>query len=532
MLLEWSLPVALYFLTSFWRSWVNSVVPEPYLDEVFHVRQAQAYCNGQWNVWDPKITTPPGLYAFSRLLAYFHAHCDVASLRRVNSLVHATATFLLVKKLYKLIQSPFEESGRSPKRPNQKLKPPSLLWGGSGLASHVSLNIFMFPVLFFFTALYYTDVLSTSSVLAAYAAFHAPSESSTKKPLMIVIFGAIALSFRQTNIFWVGVFLSGLEVVRTLKNLQTKDYSWKASNDISEVVRRGWTSSEIYDVTIVEAEIEGERRAVDLIEGDKSNHIATIHVAQMLYIWPYFVFFSIPLVYPYIIAALVPDKILRAIPLQVPPRLRGLLVLRLYVVASFLFIILGIIHFNTIIHPFTLADNRHFVFYIFRWIVLRWPLRYLAAPVYLICGWASILALGKPINASENPSKPSTNPVKGDQRPSTQSPDGNKVSFVIIWLVSTSLSLATAPLVEPRYFIIPWVIWRLHVPPPSPRDSTLRPSAGVALRWYQRLLSTGRHQLWLESAWFLLVNVVVGYVFLFRGFTWPQEPGHTQRFLW
>src|SRR5690348_13193881 len=29
--------------------------------------------------------------------------------------------------------------------------------------------------------------------------------------------------------------------------------------------------------------------------GDKSNHVATIHLAQMLYIWPLFAFFSAPL---------------------------------------------------------------------------------------------------------------------------------------------------------------------------------------------------------------------------------------------
>ena len=38
--------------------------------------------------------------------------------------------------------------------------------------------------------------------------------------------------------------------------------------------------------------------------------------------------------------------------------------------------------------------------------------------------------------------------------------------------------------------------------------------------------------LWLETAWFMLVNVATGYVFLYRDFSWPQEPGKVQRFLW
>ena len=35
---------------------------EPYMDEVFHIPQAQAYCQGGFDVWDPKITTSPGTY--------------------------------------------------------------------------------------------------------------------------------------------------------------------------------------------------------------------------------------------------------------------------------------------------------------------------------------------------------------------------------------------------------------------------------------------------------------------------------------
>lgn len=30
-------------------------------DEPFHIPQAQAYCRGDFEVWDPKLTTPPGL---------------------------------------------------------------------------------------------------------------------------------------------------------------------------------------------------------------------------------------------------------------------------------------------------------------------------------------------------------------------------------------------------------------------------------------------------------------------------------------
>ena len=40
---------------------VTRVAKEPYIDEIFHVPQAQAYCQGHFGYWNDKITTPPGL---------------------------------------------------------------------------------------------------------------------------------------------------------------------------------------------------------------------------------------------------------------------------------------------------------------------------------------------------------------------------------------------------------------------------------------------------------------------------------------
>lgn len=39
---------------------VSHVVPDPYMDEIFHVPQAQRYCKGDMT-WDPMITTLPGV---------------------------------------------------------------------------------------------------------------------------------------------------------------------------------------------------------------------------------------------------------------------------------------------------------------------------------------------------------------------------------------------------------------------------------------------------------------------------------------
>lgn len=46
-------------------------------DEPFHIPQTQNYCNGRWDVWDPKITTLPGLYLFGA--AYAHSLKGITS---------------------------------------------------------------------------------------------------------------------------------------------------------------------------------------------------------------------------------------------------------------------------------------------------------------------------------------------------------------------------------------------------------------------------------------------------------------------
>jgi alpha-1,2-glucosyltransferase len=97
-----------------------------------------------------------------------------------------------------------------------------------------------------------------------------------------------------------------------------------------------------------------------------------------------------------------------------------------------------------------------------------------------------------------------------------------QISFLTIWLVTTALSVVTAPLVEPRYFILPWIIWRLHLQA-APASLPRKPPSNAY--WYDVRLG-------LETLWLLAINTAIIHVFLYRGFTWPNEPGKVQRFLW
>jgi alpha-1,2-glucosyltransferase len=293
-----------------------------------------------------------------------------------------------------------------------------------------------------------------------------------------------------------------------------------------------------------------------MLLGDKSNHVATIHLPQMLYIWPFIALFSLPLLYYN-----VPDLLYLLWPLKwwsanFPgagrrPQLSTGIWLFLGTLMA-----LGVIHFNTIIHPFTLADNRHYVFYVFRYTIRRhFAVRYQLAPVYITCAFFAFRTLAGynllRLNATISRGKDGGNiTFKSEQSPMSDSLSRSSLpstSFTMVWLISTALSLITAPLVEPRYFIIPWVIWRLHVPTLPLASDIERPakdsnaerkrkphtSKSCWAGWMKYWAYEGHdHRLWLETIWFLLISLITGSIFLFKGFEWPQEPGKVQRFMW
>ena len=112
---------------------------------------------------------------------------------------------------------------------------------------------------------------------------------------------------------------------------------------------------------------------------------------------------------------------------------------------------------------------------------------------------------------------------------------GLLVAPILLLLLASALSLVTAPLVEPRYFILPWVFWRLLVPAPSssPAPATTTP--------HQSSTSTAALAVVaLETAWFALINAATMYVFLTRPFYWRDasdsslllDGGRVQRFMW
>jgi alpha-1,2-glucosyltransferase len=78
---------------------------------------------------------------------------------------------------------------------------------------------------------------------------------------------------------------------------------------------------------------------------------------------------------------------------------------------------------------------------------------------------------------------------------------------LVAFIGATALTLVPSPLLEFRYFIVPYILLRLH----------LRPIR--------------RTQVLLEQLLYAAVNAVTIYIFLYRRFRWPTEDGW-QRFMW
>ncbi|RUS33056.1 hypothetical protein BC938DRAFT_473297 [Jimgerdemannia flammicorona] len=177
--------------------WVNAVVPDPYMDEVFHIPQAQYYCVQKYSVWNPKITTPPGLpqsYAISDLfitpVGLFTSAfiCTPSFLRAINR-IFSIITYLILARLLASVHA------------------------RRGVADDqlalAALALVMFPVAYFYNFLYYTDSGSTLFVLWAYLC------ARDGRYMWSGIISAISVTFRQTNIVWV-CFLLGISLVRIL----------------------------------------------------------------------------------------------------------------------------------------------------------------------------------------------------------------------------------------------------------------------------------------------------------------------------
>jgi len=145
---------------------INNAQTYPYMDEVFHVRQAQHYCAGNWTVWDNKITTLPGLYLLNAVIAHCAGfmtgkpnieYCSLEKLRFVN-IVMSVLIFVVMYTIFRKLSRRLKDD------PGLGIQPIHRT-----CCMMNSLVLTCFPLLYFYNLLYYTDVGSVLFVLASYS---------------------------------------------------------------------------------------------------------------------------------------------------------------------------------------------------------------------------------------------------------------------------------------------------------------------------------------------------------------------------
>lgn len=438
----------------------NSIQPEPYMDEVFHVPQAQQYCSHNLSHWDPMITTLPGLYLSSLLwaepLSWLmrttpSSLCHTAALRTQNLVLLVLLFFLLYWFLRKL---------HAPRSGSQQ--------SFEFLLS--ALNLTTFPLLFFFGFLYYTDIGATLMVLLGYVLSTRRHHWGAATAL------AIGVCFRQTSIVWV-VFVAGTTGLQIIEpqfcTEQMCVHSRSVFTYLTALLKTFFSNipSLLAELWPYAAVVSGFLAFVvwngSIVVGDKSHHQASFHLPQVLYYSVFACFFaSGQLILNWRISLGFAKSLLR-------PK---------WVLAAFLLLTLQIpaIHFYTYTHPYLLADNRHYPFYIWKNVFKRHEtVKYLLVPGYSLATLWIVYALRK-----------------------TQTE-----LWVLLYCVCCFVALVPQSLLEFRYFIIPYLLLRLHLP------------QGTML------------SLVAEFGLHTALNVVTMYLFLYRPFHWPDSAAE-QRFMW
>jgi len=246
-----------------WYQLVDRIEPNPYLvsghgrrkpylhankpqDEIFHVPQAQKYCQGEWHSWDPKITTPPGLYLVAWAFSLITGSCNTSALRALN----VSAICIVSIQAYDILRQIDRRSSSNQEHDSLEKDDPAF-WS----KAHSALNIALFPPLFFFSGLFYTDVMSTLFVLLSYDAFLKRPVGGMKATddFKAILIGIVALLFRQTNIFWVAVFPAGLATVNTLRH----NAHFKSEGDARQILEASWREGQVYDPLVEDASLSG-----------------------------------------------------------------------------------------------------------------------------------------------------------------------------------------------------------------------------------------------------------------------------------
>jgi alpha-1,2-glucosyltransferase len=237
------------------------------MDEEFHYRQFSFYNQNDFHKWEPKLTTPPGLYLIQRLIATILPP-DLSVMRAFNSLFFSNVFIVYVLKIYDLIEVCPNNISRA-------------------------LNLALSPTIYFFNFLDYTD--SASICLIAVMFYY----NLTKSEWRLGFTSLIAVFVRQNNLIWI-IYLIIYRVLNDNKKqiLVPKSLPSHFVTIIKILFNSKWQiiSQSRFQILVVLFFLGFLKiyNKGNLVFGDHKHHIMTFHPNQMLYL-SFFCFCNLPI---------------------------------------------------------------------------------------------------------------------------------------------------------------------------------------------------------------------------------------------
>ncbi len=400
---------------------------EPYMDEIYHYPQGLAYCQNKFYIWDPKITTFPGLYIISYIFKLIlmlplmvlrisdennHISCSIMYYRGYN-IVLATLSLVL-----------YFECRRS-LYPSSDMKVQNWL---------ISIILFLYPLNFFYYFIYYTDTASTFFLLLVYYLSikrHCENQKDKGSRVKYIVLSIstfiaaiMAVLMRQTNAIWI-LFIAGNFVIDDIKRSDNYQDTWTNFNvkgffELLSMFFRNMKQlvyNSIHLLLPVLFFIIFICYNGSIVLGDKENHEISLHFAMPLHM----LFIASCILYPS----------------DIFNEFKGIIhngsKISLQSLIGFC-IVLCMLYYGSYDHPFLLADNRHYMFYIWKRILSHKIIRILLAPIYF-----TVIKLGLiKIANSKGP------------------------MWVLMYLICVLFNLVPARLLEPRYFTPGVIIMSLN----------------------------------------------------------------------
>ncbi|KAI3473212.1 hypothetical protein Pfo_030504 [Paulownia fortunei] len=377
----------------------------------------------------------------------------------------------------------------------------------------------LYPLHWFFTFLYYTDVASLTAVLAMYLLI------LKKKYLFSSLLGALSVLIRQTNTIWM-LFVACAGVIEFSQShqkhsVEVDDFSTSKEKDDLSANRKGvsmisnlrkrrvnsgaksrnkFTSQTSFPMTHSSGLLDDIQGIIiiswnhfwellvalspffmvfvafvafvcwngSIVLGAKDAHAVSPHFAQLLYFGMVSALFMVPVHFSLGQAAFLFRQFCKN-------KLLSFFQWFMALTIGFLSV-----QFFSIAHPYLLADNRHYPFYLWRKVInYHWSTKYLMVPLYVYSWFSIVCTLAK----------------------------NQKQLWVLVYFFACAASLVPAPLIEFRYYTIPFFFLVLHT-------------------------NITNNKSWLlMGILYLFINCFTMFMFLFRPFSWNHEAG-TQRFIW